>query len=161
MQRLNRTERESLIDRYEQGHAEVLAALEGIDEAGLSARERPGEWSIREIVHHLGDSEMTSAIRIRLLLAEENPSIRGYDQDAFARNLRYDLPIDKPLAAFAAARAATVPLLRPMTDEDWLREGIHSQDGRYSAERWLAIYGIHAHDHADQIRRARAAHTHE
>jgi hypothetical protein len=154
---MNADERNQLIDRYEQGHAVVLAALAGLDEAGLSAREAPGEWSVREIVHHLGDSEMTSAHRIRVLLAEDNPTIQGYDQDAFARNLRYDLPIEPSLAAFAAARAVTVPLLRSMSDADWRRAGTHSEMGPFSAERWLEIYGNHAHEHADQIRRARAA----
>lgn len=154
---MNAEDRAALIDRYEQGHAAVLAALEGITPEELDAREAPGEWSVREIVHHLGDSEMASAIRIRLLLAEERPTIRGYDQDAFARNLRYDLPIEPPLAAFAAARAATVPLLRAMTDREWQRAGTHTESGPFSAETWLAIYGVHAHEHADQIRRARAA----
>ncbi|MFM9106649.1 MAG: DinB family protein, partial [Chloroflexota bacterium] len=103
------------------------------------------------------DSEMTSAIRIRLLVAEDNPVIQGYDQDGFARQLRYDLPVEPALAAFAAARAATVPLLRSLPDAAWRRAGTHTESGRYTAEAWLAIYGVHAHEHADQIRRARAA----
>jgi len=154
---VNADERAALIDRYEQGHATVLAALADITPTELDAREAPGEWYVRQIVHHLGDSEMASAIRIRLLAAQESPTIRGYDQDAFARNLRYDLSIAPPRAAFAAARAATVPLLRAMTEADWRRAGTHSESGPFSAETWLSVYGVHADEHADQIRRARRA----
>ncbi|MFM9107570.1 MAG: DinB family protein, partial [Chloroflexota bacterium] len=56
---MNAEERAALIDRYAEGHAEVLAALDGITPADLDLREAPGEWSVREIIHHLGDSEMT------------------------------------------------------------------------------------------------------
>ena len=150
-------ERTALINLYEQGPAAVLVALEGITPEELDAREAPGEWSVREIIHHLGDSEMTSAIRIRLLVVEDNPVIQGYDQEAFARKLRYDLPIQPPLDAFAAARAVTVPLLRSLSDADWRRTGTHTEAGHYTAEAWLAIYGVHAHEHAEQITRARAA----
>jgi hypothetical protein len=60
------------------------------------------------------------------------------------------------LAAFEAARAATTPILRRLSDEQWRRTGTHSESGRYSVEDWLHTYSGHAHDHADQIRRARA-----
>ena len=85
-ERMNAAEREALIDQYEDGFRAVSAALEAITEAELEAREAPGEWSSREIVHHLADSEMTSAIRLRLLIAEDAPTLLGYDQEAFVRH---------------------------------------------------------------------------
>ena len=153
---MNAAERVALIDQYEDGFQAVSAALEEITEAELEAREAPGEWSPREIVHHLADSEMTSAIRLRLLIAEDAPTLIGYDQEAFVRNLYPDRPIEPSLAAFEAVRAATTPILRRLSDEQWRRTGTHSESGRYSVEDWLHIYSGHAHDHADQIRRARA-----
>lgn len=153
---MDAAEREALIDQYEAGYDAVAAALAGITAAGWEAREGPNEWSPREIVHHLADSEMTSAIRLRLLIAEEQPTIVGYDQEAFVRELYPDRPIEPSLAAFAAARAATVPILRRMTDAQWERTGTHTESGHYTVEDWLRIYGVHAHDHAGQIRRARA-----
>jgi hypothetical protein len=153
---MNAAEREALIDRYEEGFRAVTAALEGITDAELEAREAPGEWSPREIVHHLADSEMTSAIRLRLLIAQDAPTLLGYDQEAFVRNLYPDRPIAPSLAAFEAARAATAPILRRLGEEQWRRSGTHSESGRYTVEDWLQIYSGHAHDHADQIRRARA-----
>ena len=153
---MNAAEREALIDRYEVGFAAVSAALEAITDAELEAREAPGEWSPREIVHHLADSEMTSALRLRLLIAQDAPTLLGYDQEAFVRHLYPDRPIAPSLAAFEAARAATAPILRRLSEEQWRRAGTHSESGRYTVEDWLRIYGVHAHDHADQIRRARA-----
>jgi len=153
---MNAAEREALIDQYEDGFRVVSVALEAITEAELEAREAPGGWSSREIVHHLADSEMTSAIRLRLLIAEDAPTLLGYDQEAFVRSLYPDRPIGPSLTAFEAARAATVPILRRLSEEQWQRAGTHSESGRYTVEDWLHIYSGHAHDHSDQIRRARA-----
>jgi hypothetical protein len=153
---MDQATRHALIEQYKDGYRAVTQALAGISEAGWDAREAPGEWSPREVVHHLADSEMTSAIRLRRLIAEDQPVIQGYDQDEFARRLYYDRPIEPSLAAFQAARATTAQLLDRLTEAEWTREGTHSESGRYTLTDWLAIYGVHAHDHADQIRRARA-----
>ena len=53
-----------------------------------------------------------------------------------------------------AARASTATILERLTEEEWLREGAHSESGRYSVEDWLRIYAVHAHDHAAQLLRA-------
>ena len=153
---MNAAEREALIDQYETGYQAVTAALEGITDSELEAREAPGEWSPREIVHHLADSEMTAAIRLRLLIAQDAPTLLGYDQEAFVSRLFPERPIEPSLTAFAAARAATAPILRRLNEEQWQRAGTHGESGPYAVEDWLGIYGVHAHDHADQIRRARA-----
>jgi hypothetical protein len=150
------SERRHLIDRYKDGHREVVAALSGASDQELDARPAPGKWSAREIVHHLADSEMTAAIRLRRLLAEESPTIVGYDQEEFARRLYYNRPIAGSLEAFGAARKATAEILERMSDEEWARAGRHSESGPYSVARWLEIYADHAHNHAQQIRRARA-----
>jgi hypothetical protein len=150
-------QRESLIDQYAAGYDAVISALDGITPEELEAREGPGEWSPRQVVHHLGDSEMTSAIRIRRMIAEDNPLLQGYDQDLFAGVLFYDRPIEASLEAFRGARASTVPIFRALSDEQWARTGNHSETGQTSVEDSLKYYAVHAHDHADQIRRARAA----
>ena len=154
---MNATTRRTLIDQYKAGYAEIVKALEGADDAALDRRAGPGSWSAREIVHHLADSEMTSAIRLRRLLAEDNPTIVGYDQDAFARRLHYDRPIASSLEAFRWARISTAEILDSLSDAEWSRSGTHSESGPYSVGRWLEIYAEHAHKHAGQIRRARAA----
>jgi hypothetical protein len=106
-------------------------------------------------VHHLADSEMTSAIRLRLLVATDNPRIVGYDQEQFARRLHYDRPIEASLDAFKAARRTTADILERLTPADWSRGGTHTEHGPYTVETWLKIYAMHAHNHATQIRVAR------
>lgn len=147
--------RAELIARYKDGYREVADALEGITDRELDARPAPNKWTAREIVHHLADSEMTSAVRLRLLVAEENAAIRSYDEKEFAKRLHYDRPIASSLVAFQAARSATGDLLDRMTDADFSKTGTHPEHGSYGVERWLEIYAEHAHKHADQIRNAR------
>lgn len=149
--------RQELIAQYENGYQEIVNALHGITDAEMDARPAPNEWSAREIIHHLADSEMTSAIRLRLLIAAESPMILGYDEAEFARRLYYDRPVTASLEAFKAARRTTAEILHRMTDAEWQRTGTHTDTGRYSAEDWLEIYAAHAYEHAAQIREARAS----
>jgi hypothetical protein len=76
--------RRALIERYREGPHVVEAALAGASDAALDARPADGGWTAREVAHHLPDSEMTGAIRLRRLIAEDQPVIQGYDQDLFA-----------------------------------------------------------------------------
>lgn len=149
--------REALIAQYKDGGRVVTEALAGSTEAELDARPAPGKWSAREIIHHLADSEMIAAIRLRMLLAEDEAVIRAYDQKLYAGRLYYTRPIQASLEAFRAARRATAEILEQMTEAQWARHGSHSEHGRYSPEKWLEIYAPHAHTHAQQIRTARAA----
>jgi hypothetical protein len=154
---LSQAERSDLIARYAAGYDAVMDALAGISDEEWDTPEAPGEWSPRQVVHHLADSEMASALRLRQMLANEHAQIVPYDQDEYARVLYYDRPVAPSLAAFAGARAATVPILERMTDDQWARTAHHPEELAYGTELWLRYYARHAHDHADQIRRARAA----
>jgi len=155
---MTREERQRLIERYAEGFAEVSRALEGFPVRELSAHPVAGKWSAREIVQHLADSETISGHRLRKLIAEEKPIIQGYDQEAYALRLRYnERDLEPALEAFRAARTTTAQILSRMSDADWEREGWHTQSGRYTADTWLRIYAAHAHDHAAQIHRLRAA----
>jgi hypothetical protein len=149
--------RQALIDQYKDGYRAVVAALENISDRELDARPAPDKWTAREIVHHLADSEMTSAIRLRRLVVEDNPVIVGYDQEEFARRLYYDRPVTASLDAFRAARESTAQILDRLGDAEWSRQGTHSESGSYGMADWLRIYAEHAHKHADQIRRARTS----
>ena len=149
-------ERQRLIAQYRDGYAAVAEALLKITPEEMDARPSPNKWTTREIVHHLADSETTSAIRLRRLLAEQAPEIHGYDQEEFARRLHYDRPHETSLELFRYARLTTAELLDRLQPADWLREGSHSESGRYTVETWLRIYAEHAHKHARQIMVARA-----
>jgi hypothetical protein len=147
-------ERARLIKRYREGHSVVKEALSGITPEELD-RSASGEWTPRQIAHHLADSEMMSAIRIRRLLTEDEPVIHAYDEAAFARKLTADRPIEPSLEAMRWARETCSQLLERMTEADWRKVGTHTESGPYSAEDWLTIYAAHAHDHAEQIKRGR------
>ena len=147
-------ERSVLIAKYADGYQEVVSALEEFPTENLGAHPIPGKWSAKEIVHHLADSETTSAIRLRRLLVEDNPVIQGYDEADYAIKLRYNERDMAPaLEAFRSARSTTTQLLALMSEQDWQRAGTHSESGAYTPEHWLKIYAAHAHNHASQIKR--------
>ena len=87
-------ERKKLIDQYKDGYRVVAEALVGATDEELDGRPAPGKWSAREVVHHLADSEMTGAVRLRLLVGTDNPQIYGYNQEEFAKRLFYDRPTE-------------------------------------------------------------------
>jgi hypothetical protein len=154
---VDNTERTALLDRYRTGIADLEAALAGITDEEL---DRPpadaDEWTARQVAHHLADSEAMAYIRLRRLIAEESPLIAGYDEPEWARRLHYDRPIASSVAVLAAVRAASLELLEALTEVEWARTGTHTDSGAYDIGDWLRIYAGHSHDHADQIRAARA-----
>lgn len=153
---MNPSERNQLITKYKNGYDEVMKSLDAFPREALTAHPLPSKWSACEIVHHLADSETVSGIRLKRLIVEEHPLIQGYDQEAFATRLNYNArDIGPALDAFRSARANTAQILDSMSEEDWRREGTHSESGSYTAEDWLRIYADHAHNHAAQIGRLR------
>jgi hypothetical protein len=152
---MTRANREDLIRRYREGPALIAEAVRGLDDAQLDARPADGGFTAREVVHHTADSEMTSAVRLRRLVAEDRPLIVAYDADLFAARLHYSTrPVQPSLAAIRAARETSASILGALSEEEWLRAGTHSESGEYSIDTWLEIYADHCHDHADQIQRA-------
>ena len=89
-------QRDELIRRYEEGPARLITAIQDVSDAELDYRPKDGGWSAREVVHHTADSELTSAIRLRKLLAEDNARIDGYDEMEFSRRLYYR---ERPIAS--------------------------------------------------------------
>jgi hypothetical protein len=154
---MDTTEREQLIAQYRDGYRVVVEALLRITPEELDTRASADRWTAREVVHHLADSEMAAAMRLRMILAEDRPTFAPSDQNEYARRLHYDRPHEASLELFRYARLSTAELLERMSPADWLREGVHTKAGPFGAERWLQIYGPHAHRHARQIRVARDA----
>lgn len=148
-------EQAALLDQYRSALADLDDALAGATDADLDRPQASGGWTARQVVHHLADSESMASIRLRRLIAEDDPVIHGYDEPEWARRLHYDRPIAASLAVVAAVRGASLELLESLTPPEWARTGSHSESGPYSVDRWLGIYADHTHDHADQIRRAR------
>jgi hypothetical protein len=152
MTKSNRTE---LISRYREGPSVLAHAVSRLTERQLDHKPSDGGFSAREVIHHTADSEMTSAIRLRRLVAEDRPQITGYDPDVFAARLHYtSRPVQPSLDAIKAARQSTLSILESLSEAEWDRAGIHNEMGEYSIDTWLEVYAAHCHDHADQVRRA-------
>jgi DinB superfamily len=155
---LTTAQREDLIRRYEQGPARLKTALSGVPPEAMKWRPSEEKWSVHDVVCHLADSESNAALRIRYLLAEEDPLIVGYDQARWARVLDYDsAPFEPALAVVEAVRANTAALIRRLPEEAWKATGKHTESGSYTAEDWLAIYADHMEKHSGQIDRNVAA----
>ncbi len=148
-------DRAARLDRFESGADDVTEALADATDADLDRRPPSGEWTAREIAHHVADSETMAYIRLRRLVAEDAPVLQGYDEPEWARRLHYDRPIETSVATVHAVRAASLELLRSLTPAEWSRTGTRSESGAYTVDDWLRVYAEHSHDHADQIRRAR------
>jgi DinB family protein len=155
---VTREERDRLLARYRTGYAELTDALGGTTPAEIDWAPGSGEWSVRQIVHHLADADTFAAARLRRILTESDPAIPAYDEQVLAERLAYAVrPIEPALQVVDAVRAATVQVLDRLGEADWQRSGRHSEMGPYSVERWLEFNAAHAYDHAAQIRQVRAA----
>ena len=149
-------ERHDLLDRYISGYAAVEGALADITDEELDRPGPDGGWSARQVAHHLADSEATAFVRLRRLIAEDAPTIVGYDEPEYARRLHYERPVGSSLAVLRAVRLASLELLESLTPAEWDRRGTHTESGPYSVDDWLGTYATHSHDHAAQIRTARS-----
>jgi len=151
-------ERARLIDQYAAGPARLRAALATVPAEAMTWRPALGEWSAHEVILHCADSETTSCVRLRFLLAEPVPVLVGYDQERWAVALDYHrLPVEPALAAVEAVRANTMPLLRRLPEEAWQRAGRHTESGAYGMLDWLRIYAEHLEGHSRQIEQNLAA----
>ena len=146
-----------------QVHAGQMAALEqeiaGLSEEILRRPEKPGKWSILEVLQHLADSELVSGYRMRMILAHDSPDIQGYDQDAWATRLKYHaVELSDALEQLRVLRRNNLKLLHTLDEEQWERAGMHSERGRESIRRFVQMLAGHDILHLNQIRRIKKAH---
>ncbi len=148
------TDREPLIQKYENGTQRLRAALEKVPPEAMHWNPAPGKWSVHEVICHCADSEMTAGTRIRYLLVEKDPVVVGYDQDLWCERLDYrHHPIEPALQLVDAVRANTTAMIRRLPSDAWDRGGSHTERGTYSAHDWLETYAEHLEIHARQIDR--------
>lgn len=116
------------------------------------------EWSARQCIHHMADSEAQSYARLRRLVAEpEGSIIQGYDEAAWANapKLAYaDGDVANSIAVLAAVRASSLDLIKRLDESDLEKFGEHTEAGKYTIARWLETYTRHPYDHGDQLVRA-------
>lgn len=147
-----------LLERFRRGPELVASALTGAAGSEVDYRPSPEQWSVRQIVAHLSDSEMSAAFRFRRIIAEENPHFDGFDQDLWAEKLDYaKRKYSQSLEMFRRVRAENYELLKDLPEEAFQRTGIHSERGQLTLLELLRIYARHPEKHADQIARVRQA----
>jgi hypothetical protein len=146
-------------DQYPALIAEIAAApavyrdaVRGLDEAQLDTPYRPDGWTVRQTVHHVADSHMNSYIRTRLALTESEPTIRPYDQRAWAElpDSR-TAPVQLSLQIIESLHARWVLLLETLTDADFARAFHHPHLGLVPLSTNLALYAWHGRHHAAHI----------
>jgi len=134
----------------------LRAAVAGFNDEQLDTTYREGGWTLRQVVHHIGDSHLNAYIRFKLALTEDWPTIKPYDEAAWAAlNDSRWLPIDGSLALIDALHARWVALLETMTDDDFRRGFTHPERGKVNLALVLAMYDWHSRHHTAHITRTR------
>ena len=148
------TPHQNHLTRYTALPSHLEALLANTPDNTLNTPPAPGEWSPRQIIHHLGDSELMDAARLRLIAAEDNPKITPYDELRFAARLSPDRPIAPSLAAVRAARESGADILARLNNHDFQRPGRHPEHAAYTLAIWLEKAVEHGESHLAQLRAA-------
>lgn len=147
---------QTAIDRLRALPDELEALVGGLTDADLD-HVLPGEWTVRQIVHHLADSHMSAVFRFKLPLTEDSPRFMTYDQDAFADLADYRMPIAPSMDILRGLHARFVALLSALTEEQWTRQGVHAEWGPLPVSEVAARYARHCDNHIEQINRVLAS----
>jgi DinB family protein len=146
-----------LLERLRRGAELVAVSITGAAGSELDYVPEPGKWSIRQIIAHLADAEMVAGMRLRRIIAEENPRIEAFDQNAWATNLDYGRrKTSQALETFRRIRGENYELLKDLSPAAFEREGLHSERGAISLKFLLQLIAEHAEQHAAQLRARRA-----
>src|SRR5678816_3747279 len=129
---LTDAQRRTAIDSVAAAPGKLRAAVRGLSESQLDTPYRPSGWTVRQVVHHVPDSHLNAYIRVKLALTENNPTIKPYDQEAFAQLPDQRLPIDVSLSMLDALHARWTTVLRALTAEQFARPLVHPEIGPVS-----------------------------
>jgi uncharacterized damage-inducible protein DinB len=150
---LENAERRQMIDTIARTPAEIRAGIRGLSDEQLDTPYRPGGWTVRQVVHHVPDSHMNAFIRMKLALTEETPTIKPYDEAAWAKLAdARETPIETSLTLLDALHERWVCLMRSMSPSDFSRSLNHPDwDAPMSLDTLLALYAWHGPHHTAHI----------
>ncbi|HEY1579349.1 MAG TPA: putative metal-dependent hydrolase [Terracidiphilus sp.] len=129
----------------------LQAALSGLSHSQLDTPYRDGGWTVRQLVHHVADSHVNAYVRTKLALTEDWPTIKPYDEAAWARLADSTLPIDGSVAMISALHERWVALLESLSEADFQRGYNHPESGRQNLVTVLAIYAWHSRHHTAHV----------
>ncbi len=149
-------ERSRWIDTIASAPARLRAAVDGLSDAQLDTPYREGGWTIRQVVHHVPDSHMNAYIRFKLALTEGSPTIKPYDETAWARlHDAFETPIEVSLSLLDYLHRRWVVLMRGLSNADWQRSFVHPEYGwTQKLEQTLALYAWHSDHHVAHVKQA-------
>ena len=134
----------------------IRAAVTGLSDEQLDTPYRDGGWTLRQTVHHVADSHINSFCRFKLALTEdEAPTIRPYYEDRWAELADSKGPVDVSLKIIDGVHSRWTSLLESMRDNDFGREFIHPETGKWKLEDVLALYAWHSRHHTAHITKTR------
>lgn len=134
----------------------LQASVEGLTGKQLDTPYRPGGWTVRQVVHHVADSHMNAYIRCRLGLTETSPTIKTYDEAAWAMLPDYRLPVAVSLSLLAALHERWVALFRGLESAEFTKTITHPTLGEMSIDallQWYVWHGQHHTAHVTELRR--------
>ena len=149
-------ERKKLIDSIADVPEHLKQAVTGLNGKQLDTPYREGGWTVRQVTHHLADSHMNAYIRYKLALTEDNPTIKPYDEAAWARLADSQLPVAVSLDLIQALHLRWVSLLESVGEEDFRRGYVHPEGGRQTLAQVLALYDWHSRHHTAHIANLRS-----
>ena len=145
-------QRSKFIAEIEQAPAAIRAAVQGLSPKQLDTPYRDGGWTVRQVVHHVPESHMNAYIRFKLALTEDEPTIKAYAEDLWAKLADVQsTPIEVSLALLENLHLRWVALLQGLQEEDWKRKFIHPENGVVSLDKNLALYAWHGKHHIAHI----------
>ena len=151
-------QRHKLIEKIRAFPSQLRARVSELTEEQLTTHFLAGEWTVAQNVHHLADSHMNSFVRTRLILTEERPPLKPYDQDRWAELADSGTTaIEESLSILEGLHRRWVRLFESLGEADWRRAALHPEIGEVTIERILQIYAAHGEGHIDQINRTLAA----
>ncbi|MBL7989670.1 MAG: putative metal-dependent hydrolase [Anaerolineae bacterium] len=131
--------------------AQLREAVAGLDDQQLDTPYRNGGWTLRQVVHHIADSHLNAFIRTKLMLAENHPTLKPYDQDDWARLPDNHVPVEASLLLVEGLHQRWTALLASLRDGDWERTAFHPENGVMSLHNIIQLYATHGANHVAQI----------
>ncbi|MEP6494653.1 MAG: YfiT family bacillithiol transferase [bacterium] len=149
---LSSAQRRVAIDVIAAAPAKLRAAVHGLDDAQLDTPYRPAGWTVRQVVHHVPDSHMNAFIRFKLALTEDTPTIKSYDEAAWAtlEDTR-STPTETSLTLLEMLHDRWNRILNAMSASDFSRKLNHPENGMMSLDQVLAVYEWHSKHHVAHI----------
>ncbi|MGH9875678.1 MAG: YfiT family bacillithiol transferase [Pyrinomonadaceae bacterium] len=149
---LNDDTRQACIAKIEETPARMRAAVAGLNEEQLDTAYRPEGWTVRQVVHHVPESHLTSYIRFKLAITEDEPTIKPYFEDRWAKlDDARQAPIALSLDLLDALHGRWIWFLRSLKQADFQRAYLHPELGTVSLDKAVALYAWHGPHHVAQI----------